>query len=377
MVALGDSRYFTIESGGTPDSSNPEFWEGDINWVTLVDLPQGRLITEISSTSRKLTSLGLKKSSAKLLPPDTVLVSSRATIGRIGIARVPIATNQGFKNIVIKDHQSVEVAYVAYVVSHLVPDMIRLGSGGTYKEISKTNFSRLEVPLPPLEVQKEIVAELDGYQRVIDGAQQIVENWKPTIKIDSKWEMLKLADVCEINPESGDPKKLFGKRDFVYVDIDSVPNGGGQPSFSQILSTDKAPSRARRIIRNGDVLLSTVRPNLKAFAIASEIPDRVIASTGFAVLRPDARRLVPHFLYYMILDESLVGQMISRMGKGSYPSINQTDVADLTLALPQIDVQKEIVAGIQTEQHAVESAKELIRIYEQRTRNRLTEVWGE
>ena len=103
MVGLGDEKYFSIESGGTPDSNNEKFWNGDVSWATLVDLPAINLITEIKETQRKLTREGLSNSSAKVLPINSVLVSSRATIGRIAINSVEISTNQGFKNIVIKD----------------------------------------------------------------------------------------------------------------------------------------------------------------------------------------------------------------------------------------------------------------------------------
>ena len=85
MVELGDEKVFVVESGGTPDSSNLEYWNGEINWVTLNDIPTGDLFTEIFKTERTITSEGLKKSSAKLLPVNSILVSSRATLGRIAI----------------------------------------------------------------------------------------------------------------------------------------------------------------------------------------------------------------------------------------------------------------------------------------------------
>ena len=87
MVELGEEDIFQIESGGTPSSKIEEYWNGNINWVTLVDLPQNNFITEIYKTKRKITEEGLKKSSAKLLPQNTILISSRATIGRIAITK--------------------------------------------------------------------------------------------------------------------------------------------------------------------------------------------------------------------------------------------------------------------------------------------------
>jgi type I restriction enzyme M protein len=182
LVSLGNEELFDIVSGGTPSSKDEECWNGDVKWITLVDLPVSNFITEITDSERKISEKGLKTSSAKIVPPNSVIVSSRATIGRIGINKVPLATNQGFKNIIIKDYQKVLPKYLALTLTGLVDQMERLASGGTFKEISKTNFKTLQIPLPPLDVQAEIVAEIEAYQ-------QEIENYK--LKIEAKEEAIK------------------------------------------------------------------------------------------------------------------------------------------------------------------------------------------
>jgi type I restriction enzyme M protein len=190
MVELGDGKHFTIESGGTPDSKNEEYWNGDINWTTLADLPADNHITEINSTKRRITVSGLKNSSAKLLPINSVLVSSRATIGRIATNSVELATNQGFKNIVIKDSNSVNYKYVALALTNKIDEMIGMANGGTFAEISKSSFSKIKIPLPPLEIQEQIVRELNGYQSIIQGAKQLIEIYEQKTKatINKLWE---------------------------------------------------------------------------------------------------------------------------------------------------------------------------------------------
>lgn len=189
MVRLGDDRYFTIESGGTPSSTNDEYWGGGIKWATLVDLPPENFITNISNTQRTISENGLKNSSAKLLPIGTVLISSRATIGRIAIANVEMATNQGFKNIIIKDNKKANSKYLAYVISKLTSKMELMASGGTFKEISKTTISTLEVPLPPLHIQELIVAEIEEKEKRIKELQQQIETEQKLIKdkINEAW----------------------------------------------------------------------------------------------------------------------------------------------------------------------------------------------
>jgi type I restriction enzyme M protein len=182
MVELGDNSLFIIESGGTPDSKKEEYWNGNINWATLVDLPAEDGISIISNTQRKITELGLKNSNAKLMPVDTILVSTRATIGRVGISKVEISTNQGFKNIIIKDKNKVNTYFCALMITRLKDRMIQLASGGTFKEISKTNFASLRIPLPPLEVQKQIVKQIDEEQAIVNQNKRLIEIFEQKIK---------------------------------------------------------------------------------------------------------------------------------------------------------------------------------------------------
>jgi type I restriction enzyme M protein len=180
MVTLGE--VFQIESGGTPDSKKPDYWDGDIKWATLVDIPKD--IQIISETKRKITTKGLKASSAKLLPEKTVLVSSRATIGRIAVINSEMATNQGFKNIIIDKNN--HPLFVAYMLSRQKEKMIQLASGGTFKEISKTAISTIQIPLPPLKVQKQIVEEIESEKKIVDSNKKLIE--KMIKKIEAKLE---------------------------------------------------------------------------------------------------------------------------------------------------------------------------------------------
>lgn len=183
-VALGE--VFKIESGGTPSSTIDSYWNGNINWATLVDIP--KTIAYISGTERKITEEGLKNSSAKLFPPGTVLVSSRATIGRIAIATQPIATNQGFKSILPKPDSALP-EFVAYSLAQCVDQMESMASGGTFKEISKTNFETIKISLPSLEVQQQIVNTIEIERTHVESARSLMDLYmqKMTSVIAELW----------------------------------------------------------------------------------------------------------------------------------------------------------------------------------------------
>ncbi len=174
-VKLGQKGIFRVVSGGTPKSGVEEYWDGEVPWITLVDLPQDNFITEITNTHRTISDEGLQNSSARIIPADSIVVSSRATIGRIGINRIPLATNQGFKNIVIEDKSQAITEYVALALTKIVPVMQEQASGSTYKEITKTRFSELQIPLPSLEEQKRIAAILDERMAMVEIARKAAQ----------------------------------------------------------------------------------------------------------------------------------------------------------------------------------------------------------
>ena len=182
MVALGQKGIFSVVSGGTPRSGVKEYWDGGVPWITLVDLPPEDFITEITATERTISEEGVRSSAAKIIPANSVVVSSRATIGRIGINRIPLATNQGFKNVVIEDATQAIPEYVALALTKLVPTMQAQASGATYKEIIKSRFVELRIPLPSLETQQTIIAEIEAEQALVDANRELAERMEQKIR---------------------------------------------------------------------------------------------------------------------------------------------------------------------------------------------------
>lgn len=254
-------------------------------------------------------------------------------------------------------------------------DAKKLTNNQNYPSLKLSQIQKIKIPLPPLSVQEEIVAEIEGYQKIIDGAKMVVENYKPQIDIDPDWEMVELGEVCKVNSGTINPADKFEDW-FTYLDISSVQNGTGIIDYSNKINVSDAPSRARRVVLKDDILLSTVRPNLKAFGYVDKEPDRFIASTGFAVLRVNKDKLISKFLYYLVFQEFVLSQMINLMGKGAYPSINQKDVNSLKIPIPNLEIQQIIVEQIEKEKEAVNSSQQLVEIFEQKIKDRIAKVWG-
>ena len=165
------SNVTEIRNGGTPKSSVSAYWDnGTICWATLVDTKKKYL----TGTVRKITQAGLDSSNAQLLPINTVLFSSRATIGDITIAKVETATNQGYKNFIC-DESVLEYEFLYYVLRHETKNIEQLAGGMTYPEISKSAIGNYKIPVPPLSEQKKIVARIEKLETEIAALQKEAE----------------------------------------------------------------------------------------------------------------------------------------------------------------------------------------------------------
>lgn len=250
------------------------------------------------------------------------------------------------------------------VAEELCEYLARLRAGEAVNDIQSTpiaaepgtQYTTDEPTTRGLIVEKLKLAEGGEYN--LSGERYQVGDIRPL-----DYPQVKLSEICEINPEVKRPSDLYAGSYFDYIDISCVENESGRFLGANKIETDNAPSRARRSIKKNDILLSTVRPNLRAFAILTEIPERAIASTGFAVLRSKKDQVISEFLIHMLRHDKSVDQMVRMMGKGSYPSINQTDVKSITIPLPPLDVQQEIVSEIEGYQRVIDGARAVVKNY--------------
>lgn len=161
-----------IVGGGTPDTMNEDYWNGDVEWFTPTEIKS----KFIESSLRKLTDRGLKNSSAKILPQGSLLLTSRATIGEVGIAIRSCATNQGFQSIVVDKKNNNEFIY--YSLCLLKKEMVKRSSGSTFPEISKTELSKIIINLPSLQEQEKIAQFLSAIDEKIEMIKQKITETK-------------------------------------------------------------------------------------------------------------------------------------------------------------------------------------------------------
>lgn len=169
---LGEMGKFV--SGGTPDTEKPEYWNGDIIWLTPSEIT--KLPTRfVSDSERKITRAGLKNSSAVLLPVGSLIICTRATVGDCCINIKEVSTNQGFKNL-IPENSNIDFLY--YLISSHKTDLIRKACGSTFLEISKHDIEKLKYSVPPLSEQEKIAEILGAWDLAIEKLTALIEQKK-------------------------------------------------------------------------------------------------------------------------------------------------------------------------------------------------------
>jgi len=375
LVFLGEQTLFRVESGGTPKSDVEEYWGGGIPWATLVDLPATDFISEITATKRTISDKGLRESSAKMIPANSVVVSTRATIGRIAINRVPIATNQGFKNVVIEDSARAVPEFVAFALTKLVPTMQAWATGGTFAEISKSKFCELQIPLPLLDVQKEIVAEIEGYQKVINGARAVLDHYRPHIPIHPDWPMVKLGEVCRfIDYRGKTPEKTASG--LPLITAKNVREGYINPDPREFIAeADYDAWMTRGIPQVGDVLFTMEAPLGNVAEIT--MTGRFALAQRIVALCPNRDILVGAFLKDLLLTRTLQDKILAHQSGTTVYGIKASVLKELTIPIPPLATQQTIVAEIEAEQALVAANRELITRFEQKIQATLARIWGE
>jgi type I restriction enzyme M protein len=272
--------------------------------------------------------------------------ASGAYAGFVSYFDVPIFASD-CTTIKSSDEEKALTKYIFYVLKSRQEDLYKLQRGAGQPHVYPNDLANIQIPLPPLPVQQELVTRLDKQQAIIEQCnameRAILEAGIDDSIFEGDWEWVELPDVVEINPESMNPENE-PEKEFIYIDISSVDNKTFTITDYKFISGKNAPSRARRVVKIGDVLISTVRPNLKSFCIIDdERFNNQICSTGFAVLRSKNEVILPRFLFFYVLSDIFVSELTKLMEKSQYPSITQTDLSYIKVPLPPIEKQQKIM----------------------------------
>ena len=267
-----------------------------------------------------------------------------------------------------------------FLVSYLNNiDLSPFITGVTVPKLNQEKLRSIKVPLPPLEVQKLIVKELDSYQSIITGAKQITQNWKPKIDIDPEWKKTKLGDVVDFvggyafkseelkNGKSADT-------DLPVVKIGNVgKNGEVEIEDAQYFSHTK--SLDKFIVNKDDILIAMTGATVGKVAVSQF--DNLFLNQRVGLVRPDGEKLSKYFLKSILFSDEFYEYCQMTAGGGAQGNISPKQIKEYEIPLPPMEIQKKIAERIESERTLIQGSKKLIEIYEQKTRDALSKLWKE
>ena len=379
-VRLGDVTE-VITKGTTPTSVGFNFQESGINFIKIESItPEGFIIPEKFAFINDNCHKSLKRSSLK---ENDVLFSIAGALGRVTVINkkyLPANTNQALSIIRLKEGHN--PFYVASILrSHIVTDKIEnLKTGVAQFNLSLEQIKDFEIPLPPLEIQQQIVAEIEDYQKIIDGAKQIVNHYKPSITINPDWEMVELGEVCvpkigvKAGPFGSSIKKsdytktgykVYGQEQVIGGDISIGDYYISEEKYQQLKSCDVLPK---------DVLVSLVGTIGKSLVVPDNAPKGVI-NPRLLRIRP-TNLLSPEFLRLCLIQDITKEFFKRESSGGTMDVLSGSILKRLVIPLPTIEEQQTIVKAIEEELQLVNANKRLIEIFEQKIKTKIGEVWG-
>lgn len=289
----------------------------------------------------------------KLIRHDLV-ITTRGTVGNLGfysddINFDNIRINSGMV-IIRPDKDFLFPKFNFYVFRFLQKDFLTFTTGSAQPQLPIRDLSEIEIKLPPLPEQKSIASILSSLDDKIDLLQRqnaTLEAMAETLfrqwfveEAKEEWEEVKLGDFVKTNATSID--KNYKYQQIEYLDTSSVTAGTFDTPVT--LSLINAPSRARRLVKENDIIISTVRPDQKHYGIVKNPMKNLVVSTGFCVI--SCEEIDPHFVYLLLTNEEMTNYLhsIAEGSTSTYPSLKPSDIEELEFQLPPKDLLNQFAA---------------------------------
>jgi type I restriction enzyme, S subunit len=363
-----------IINGSTPLRSNKAFWDdGDVSWFTIDDIrEQGHII---KYTKQKITKQSLGKSSVRLLPPESILLCCTASVGEYAITKIPLTTNQQFNGLVVKDKKSLDSGFLFYFSSTLKDQLLGLSGKTTIDFIPISRLKGIEISLPLLTEQKQIVKKLDevfekvamakeNAEKNLRNSRDIFNSYLESVleSVKKKAGEKKLGEVSEsVEYGTSSKSKKIGK--VAVLRIGNVQNG--RFDWNNLVYTDDQKEINKYLLKNNDVLFNrTNSPELvgKTAIYKGEMP---AIFAGYLIRIHRKKKLLDADYLNYFLNSDLAKEYGKRVVISSVnqANINGQKLKDYLIPLPSLAEQKTIVKKLDA--LSVET-KKLEKIYEQK-----------
>ena len=346
-----------VVGGGTPETDNLDYWNGNIQWFTPSEVGQTKYIEK---SERTISVDGLNKSSAKLLPVGTLLLSTRATVGECSIALNECSTNQGFQSLIASDKVNNEFLY--YLIATKKRHFVKYACGSTFLEISNKEVAKTKIFVPQQRVQEKIATFLSKIDQRIETQSKIIED----IETLRKW-IINQQFASDANCAIGAFIEQTSERNKINsVDrVLSVSNKYGFINQSEQFEDREVASDDRtnyKIVRRNDFAFNPARINVGSIA-KLDTYDIGIVSPMYICFKSNNKNLDADYLSNFFLSNSFKNALNKRL-EGSVRQCLQFDaLCDIKLFVPSLDVQISFVSKIKAITKKLTIEKDILTAY--------------
>ena len=364
MVAVRD-MCSDILSGGTPSTKKEDYWNGDIPWITSADIVD----LKTAKPRKYITEVAIRESATNLIKKGNIIVVTRVGLGKLFRNYFDVCISQDSQGLIVKN--GINADFLVYMLKDRVENFKQTSQGSTIQGVTKRQLSEIQIPLPPLEVQQEIVAKIDGYQKVIDGARAVIDNYRPHVPADPAWPIVEVAELTK--PEYGFTGKAEDHGDARFIRITDISADGRLRSEEPKFITLTGESQTA-VLRKRDILVARTGATYGKTMIFEE--DYLAVFASFLIrLRFPPERVHPIYYWAFAQSDAYWSQARTLMTGGGQPQFNGNAIKKIKLPLPPLEIQQAIVAEIGAEQSLVAANQELIERCEKKIHDAITRVW--
>lgn len=363
-----------VIGGGTPDTTVKSYWDGGIQWFTPSEIGKNKFV---DASLRTITEDGLNNSSAKLLPPNTILLSSRATIGECSLSLRECATNQGFQSLVSKN---CNVDFLYYLIQTKKKDLIRKSCGSTFLEISANEVRKIQVSVPSDVEQQKIAELLSLIDKRIATQNKIIDKLKSLIKglsqqllsSENDWILYRLDDLAQIKSGYSGTQVSY-QTPYKVSRIETISKHC--IDIQRIGYVECIPESYR--LNVGNILFSNIN-SIQYIGNTAYLDKDYGLYHGMNLLRiiPNTTIVRPRFLHLLLCTDWAINYFQTICNKAvSQASINQTALGKSRFPIPPMSVQQQICSMFELTERKLDNEQEYISCLQQQKRYLLQKMF--
>ena len=356
-----------VVGGGTPSRDVPAFWGNDHHWITPSEVVAKDGQTADRS-KEQISDLGLQSSGAKLHPPGTILMTSRASIGFAAIAKEEICTNQGFQS--LRCRSKLDNWFALHQIRHRRAELQQLAAGSTFLEVSGSNVRSFPFIVPPLPEQKKIAEMLSGIDNLIASTKQqeakhrelalgIAENI-----LDSNCEYTRLGDVTTLITKGTTPTSLgmsFSEQGINFIKVESIISDGViDPGKFSFIGSDVHDALKRSQIKSKDILFTIAGATVGKLALAEEHLLPANTNQALAIIRVKSETLRPQFAYHWLKGGAVKTIVDQLQTVGAQPNVSLSQIGNFPMPIMPLDSQDNICNKLDSIDRVINSIRKKI-----------------